>query len=302
MRVRLIRAVVMFAVLLCSVAGLDGLAQAGGRHVGVEAGKAAVAAKLPAFDVVSIRPSGRPGIGAQFLPDGYSAHGQKLHLTLMLAYFPISDQLGFSASPISGEPAWVSKDRYDIDAKVDAATAEAWKNKTDAQRREMLQPMLRAMLAERCELRARMTMMEQPVFELVVGKHGPKLKPTPDNEAPPAGSFPTSLYSDSMMVPIARGSSKPQLVFFRTSMAELAKRLSAKSSRQVVDHTGLTGKFDFAVPLIEAIASPAEGLGAASDPADSQKWDVSDAGLELRRAKAPVQMLVIDRIEKPSEN
>jgi uncharacterized protein (TIGR03435 family) len=292
----------MFAVLLCGVAGSDALAQAGSGHAGVKAGKATLAEKLPAFDVVSIRPSVRPGFGAQFLPDGYSAHGQKLHLTLMMAYFPMSELLGFSGNPISGEPAWVNKDRYDIDAKIDAATVEVWKNKTDAQRREMLQPMLQAMLAERCKLAARMTMVQQPVFELVVGKHGPKMKPTPGDEAPPAGSFPTSVGSDSMMVPIERGSSKPQLVFFRTSMAELAKRLSAKSSRQVVDHTGLTGKFDLAVPLIEAIASPTEGSGAASDPADSQKWDVSEAGLELRRAKAPVEMLVIDRIEKPSEN
>ena len=70
----------------------------------------------------------------------------------------------------------------------------------------------------------------------------------------------------------------------------------------MVDRTGLTGKYDFAVPRIDPIRSTVEGDGAASDPDESPKWDVTEAGLEMRPAKAPVEMLVIDHIEKPTEN
>lgn len=252
------------------------------------------------FDVVSIRPSGGSPGGFGLTPDGYFAKGQSLYTTVMLAYYPMSTMFGYSSDRMSGEPPWVGKDLYDIDAKLDEASIATWKNLTMEQRWEQLRPMLLALLQGRCKLVAHTNMVDAPVFELVVGKHGPKLQETASDEAPPEHAVQIS--GDARMVPIQRGAAKPQFVFFRTSMADLATELSTVSNRPVVDRTGLTGKYDFTVPRIDPVQSTVESGVAASDPDQSPKWDVTEAGLEMKPSKAPTKMLVIDQIERPSEN
>jgi uncharacterized protein (TIGR03435 family) len=253
-----------------------------------------------AFDVVSIKPSGTPPSGFGLGPSGYSAKGWNLYTTIMLAYYPMTTMFGYSTDRMSGEPPWVRNDRYDIDAKLDEESVLVWKNLTVEQRWEKLRPLLLAILQERCKLVTHTTMVDAPVYELVVGKHGLKMKETPSDEAPPEHAIPIS--DEAWMIPIQPGAVKPQFVYFRTSMADLAKDLSTVSNRPVVDRTGLTGKYDFAVPRIDPIPSTVAGNGAASDPDESPKWDVTEAGLEMRPAKAPEEFLVIDHIEKPTAN
>lgn len=254
-----------------------------------------------AFDVVSIKPSGGSRGGFGLSPSGYSATQSTLYTTLMMAYFPMTRMFGYSTAPVTGVPEWVNKDMYDIDAKLDEQSAQIWKNLTVEQRWEKLRPLLKAMLAERCKLAAHMTMVDAPVYELVIGKHGPKMKETAPGEAPPEHAIPIA--GDAMMVPIYPKPAKEQLTFFNTSMAALAMELSTMQDRQVVDRTGLTGKYDFAVPRVRRELSDEAESGAASDPNPNPFiWDVSEAGLELRPAKAPQPMLVIDHIEKPTAN
>ena len=252
------------------------------------------------FDAVSIRPSApneRGGFGMQ--PSGFFTNNVALYAAVMYAYFPPIRSAGMSGIPITGAPDWIGKDRYDIEAKFDEQTAQAFKSATRSQREEMLRPMLQAMLAERCKLTAHMTMVDSPVYELVVAKHGPKMKETASDEAPPEHAIPIG--DEAMMVPIYPRPAKQQLTFFRTSMADLATELSGFSDRQVVDRTGLTGRYDLALPKV--LPDPADQAnGAASDPSPMAIWDLSVSGLELRSARAAQPVLVIDHIEKPSEN
>jgi uncharacterized protein (TIGR03435 family) len=256
------------------------------------------------FDAVSIKPSGpKQPTGLMFgiTPSAFVTNHQPLITVVMMAYFPMTRMFGYSASPVTGAPEWVNKDLYDIDAKYDEATAEAMKNATGTERQAMVRPMLQAMLAERCKLAAHIIMQDAPVYELVVSKHGQKLKETTPGEDPPEHAIPIA--GDAMMVPIYPKPAKEQLTFFSTSMAALAMELSTMMDRQVVDRTGLTGKYDFAVPRVRREASEGADSGAPSDPNPNPFiWDVSEAGLELRPAKAPQPVLVIDHIEKPSEN
>jgi uncharacterized protein (TIGR03435 family) len=209
-------------------------------------------------------------------PSGFVTNHQPLITVVMMAYFPMTRMFGYSASPVTGAPEWVTKDLYDIDAKYDEETAEALKNATATQRQETVRPMLQAVLAERCKLAAHMTMVDGPVYELVVSKRGAKLKETAPDEAPPEHALP--IEGDAMMVPIYPKPAK-------------------------VDRTGLTGKYDFAVPRVRRELPDGTNNGTASDPnPDPFIWDVSELGLELRPAKAPQPVLVIDHIEKPSEN
>src|SRR6185312_3560994 len=109
--------------------------------------------KLLTFDVVSIRPShSQEGAGVKILPDGYQAKGMSLATTILIAYFPApyfkhQDEL-------KGYPSWVANETYEIEAKVSPADLAEWQrlNQNMMQTSEVLQRMLRAVLAERCKL------------------------------------------------------------------------------------------------------------------------------------------------------
>jgi uncharacterized protein (TIGR03435 family) len=194
-----------------------------------------------------------------------------------------------------GAPAWATDVRYDIRAKVDEATAKEWKSLTYTQRFERARPMLQVMLADRCKLVQHRSTIEMPIYALVVGKHGAKLKETQPGEAAPAGALPVLASNDgSMLVPYHRGDPRPALIFFNTSMAALTTQIANGAPRRIEDHTGLTGRYDFTLPKLENL-SP-------TDPDPPTIWNIEELGLALKPAKAPMKILVIDHIERPSEN
>jgi glucose/arabinose dehydrogenase len=93
----------------------------------------------PAYEVVAIKPAkqGAQNGGWRSLPDGFEARDMPLRGLVYSAYGIIME------SQVSGMPAWAESDPYDIDAKVDAETAEAWKNLPFKERVKQEQPMLR---------------------------------------------------------------------------------------------------------------------------------------------------------------
>jgi uncharacterized protein (TIGR03435 family) len=159
--------------------------------------------------------------------------------------------------------------------------------------KDMLHAMLRTLLAERCKLLIHSTTTEAPIYELVVGKNGPKLtEATPGALAPSGGiRFPEG----GGMVPYRRGE-KPEIRFFDLSMTSLAANLSRSSTRPILDKTGLTGRYDFVIMMGN------DEDESASDPASPTHWQIEKLGLTLKPAKAPTVTLVIDHIEKPSAN
>ncbi len=256
-------------------------------------------AKAQAFEVVSIRPTGPFDVnrigGSGTSATGYYAKGLPLSTTVIMAYFP-AERLGRPFPKIPGWPSSLDKEAYDIQAKFDAPTAEKWNRLTNDQQGALIRPMLQAMLAERCKLKAHMTMVVGPAEELVLAKHGPKLKETPQGEPPPEHALPIA--GDAMIVP------GQDATFYHTSMTALATWLSGAAGIHVVDRTGLTRRYDFVVPSPVRQTPAPQAPGEASDPASGPRWlyDLSGLGLELRLGKAPDQMLVIDHIEEPTPN
>jgi uncharacterized protein (TIGR03435 family) len=243
--------------------------------------------KAPVFDVVSIRPSkpgGAPGGGVT--QNGYVMRNLSLWSTVMAAYIPHSL---WSNDRLLGAPPWMLNEEYDVVAKVDEATADAWKNLTSAQREEKARPMLQALLADRCKLVLHHTVPEAPVFVLVVGKHGPKFTETKPGQPLPSNAV--HLPDGGAFVPGAG-----DLKFFGTSMASLAAFLSRSSPRPIQDKTGLPGSYDFVLRRHD------QGYVSASDPDPSTPFAMEGLGLTLKSAKAPTDTLVIDHIERPSPN
>ena len=234
--------------------------------------------KALSYEVTSIRPdkSYGGGGGFRFLPAGLEYR----HLTLeplIAGAYGIAKQ-----SQVYGLPGWVASNSYDIQAKVDAETAEAWKSLSPDELAKRQEPMLRTLLASRCRMKAHLETRELPVYDLVIAKSGLKMK-----EAPPEEEHGGYISGNEM-----KGSS--------TAIDFLVSNLPAWSGREVVDKTGLAGKrLDFDLtwkPEDRRDADPATAGPSIFTALEEQ------LGLKLVPAKGEVQVLVIDHIERPTPN
>jgi uncharacterized protein (TIGR03435 family) len=245
------------------------------------------AAQGKTFDVVSIRQNVSQQSGQRSLkltpgPGGFQVTHMPLLIVLMTAYTPAAG--GMFMGNIDNLPDWARQENYDIDARISDADRAAWNDPKNQP--AMLQQMLQAMLADRFKLLVHRTTKEKPVEELVIAKDGPKLTETKPNEPLPAGQV---LPDGGVVVP---GPDGPRLYNF--TMGTLASALSENNGLPVVDKTGLTGRYNIALPR------PAADY--ANDP-EGQRLDlIKSIGLKLEPAKQQVEFLVIDHIERPTAN
>jgi uncharacterized protein (TIGR03435 family) len=255
--------------------------------------------KVPAFDVVSVKPNKSDSgmVRVMGKPDGYAASNVSLKMLIQGAY-------GIREDLISGAPSWADSARFDIDAKVAGSDVDALKKLSPEQRRLILRPLL----ADRFKLKVHTETKQLPVYELVLAKDGSKLKEgTPGDTYANGIKGPDGVSRGGMM----RGPG--QLTAQAVPMTNLANMLSQQLRRTVLDKTGLPGKYD-----IELYWAPDQGadpmfkgpdgsLPKADAAPDSSGPSIFTAlqeqlGLKLQSAKGPVETLVIDHVEMPSEN
>jgi uncharacterized protein (TIGR03435 family) len=263
---------------------------------------AGAASKVPAFEVASIKPD-KSGTGMTTLrttPVGFSASNISLKALIQQAY-------GVEENQILGAPSWLGSERYDIEAKVASSDTDALHDLNPDQRRLMLQPLL----ADRFQLKVHTELKDLPVLALVVAKGGPKL-----HEAKPGDTYPNGLKGfDGPGGPGMMLMRPGQLTAQGVDLWFVAKQLSQQLGRTVQDKTGLTGKYDFTLqwkpdrdpsPMPGAPPPGEQGPGATLST-DSSEASIFTAvqeqlGLKLESRKAPVEVLVIDHVEAPSEN
>jgi uncharacterized protein (TIGR03435 family) len=256
--------------------------------------------KAPVFDVVSVKPNKSESgmIRIMVKPDGYAASNVSLKMLIQNAY-------GIREDLISSAPSWADSARFDIDAKVAGSDVEALKKLTPEQRRLILQPLL----ADRFKLKIHTETKQLPVYELVVAKAGSKLR-----EATPGDTYANGIKGpDGVgrggMMRVGRG----QLTAQAVPMSNLANMLSTQLHRTVLDKTGLTGKYDLelnwtpdpgAEPMFKGPDSGQHSSDTAQDPSGPTIFTAlqEQLGLKLQSAKGPVETIVIDHVEMPSEN
>lgn len=181
------------------------------------------------------------------------------------------------AQQIVGGPAWVRQDRYDINGRPDL---EGEPNL--AQQQEMIEKLL----ADRFGLKFHREMRELPVYAIRVAKGGPKLSPAAHLERKPIEQ------SDS------RGDSDRVHNYESAPISYLIMVEQLWSDRPLVDQTGLKGTYDF---KLEYDADEAHN-GDPNAPPDIFTAVQQELGLKFERAKAPVEVFIIDHIERPSAN
>ncbi len=176
---------------------------------------------------------------------------------------------------ISGGPAWLPTDRFDINAK---ASGDGML--TGDQKREML----RALLEDRFHLKVHRETREQPIYSLVIAKGGPKLKASSADEQP--------------SVTLESKGQRVEMLFSKWDLTRLAGQISANEGRKVVDKTGLSGEYDFTLSYVD----DRRAVGGQQDGPSLFTALQEELGLKLVSQKGPVEVLVIDHADKPSEN
>jgi uncharacterized protein (TIGR03435 family) len=258
-----------------------------------------------AFAVASVRRnvSGTGSCDPEHLyltTDGFRMTNCPLIAALFMAYVPAKGgALGFSTDGrVVGAPNWMMSEKYDIDARINEDDMAAWQKPTA--QKEMLHAMMQSLLAERCKLAVHREMRDKPVYALVTGKNGPKLQKAESAVSaeilakhPNVGAIPGG---GGMFASGPRES----MELYGVPMETLAIVLSNMAGRPVVDKTGLTGRYDIKLELMQPGPSTADGT---QDPGPSIFTVVQEQlGLKLQPIQDAVETLVIDHVERPAEN
>jgi uncharacterized protein (TIGR03435 family) len=246
-------------------------------------------AKAPEFDDISIRPNKnlsqiKDGIETQTTfvrdtPDGFSARNYYLKSLIFDAY-------GLKQFyQIVGGPNWIDFEGFDIEAKVVVASGSTPQPLT----RELRKQMLRSLLADRFKLAVHNETRQLPVYQLVLAKNGPKFQP-----ANPGEKFNESTNFSGMLT---------MLTLQNLQISALTGELSSRLSRPVLDKTGLTGKYDIKLEWARD-TGPTVGKATADSASGPSIFTAvqEQLGLKLEPAKAPVDVIVIDHVEPPTEN
>jgi uncharacterized protein (TIGR03435 family) len=236
-----------------------------------------------AYEAVAIKPHKTVldnNMSSRGTVDGFSTSGMTIPVLLQSAFnLKTRDQ-------IIGLPSWAASDSFDIEAKMDADTAAALQKLPKEERRPARQQMMQALLADRFQLKVHHESRELPIYNLVAAKSGVKMKSSTSDSS-------GSSMSDKSFT--AHGLPLEAIVFYFSNIV----------GRQVVDKTGLTGNYDFTLTWTpDEMRAPSDASAAtAADSGPSIFSAIEEQlGLKLVSAKGPVDVIVVDHVERPSEN
>jgi uncharacterized protein (TIGR03435 family) len=272
---------------------------------------------LPSFEVATIKRdrSGGPGNGLMLPPGRFTA--TKVSAKMLVSFAYNGNRSGFSLrdDQVSGGPDWINSEEYDIDAKVDDTLVSSEEQKLPFEQwADQVRLMVRALLADRFKLQVSHTTRDLSMYALVVAKGGPKLNVSTVPPLGPIVRMPSG--PDMPKGPMIRGS-LGEITAISITTGTLADALSRQrelGGREVVDRTALTGRYDFTLKWIPEGAAPLDVGAAADNQASSPESRPESSGpslftalqqqlgLKLESTRGPVEVLVIDHIERPSEN
>jgi len=224
-----------------------------------------------AFDAVTIKPDSSANGYWKNTADGFSMSGPLI--AAIYSAFGVHMENQFV-----GMPSWVHSDHFAIEAKMDPETAAALGKLPPTEQWHQRTLMLQALLADRFALKFHHATKELPVYELTVAKGGIRMK----KSASETGGH--GMYSNGKIEATS------------TSLANLVMNLPSQVGRIVIDKTGLEGAYDVTLEWAPEGADSSDTLPSIFTAIEEQ------LGLKLVPAKDPVDVIVVDHIERPSEN
>jgi uncharacterized protein (TIGR03435 family) len=281
-------------------------------------------AQRPSFEAASIKPNPGceknppPGPGTFTpSPDRIEIPCINLKTLIMIAYGTFAD--GVTVDPqrlrMEGGPSWMQSEDYSVSAKADAPPAHS---------QMMLGPMLQALLEERFQLKTHREPREMPVFAMTVAKSGLKLQPlakvacTPIDEVHMVEGKAEDFCGTLRIRTTETGNTMMDMS--GSTMRQFAQGLSRLAGRTVIDKTGIEGQFNLHLEFTPDPGMPTFGPPGMRPPNDGSAANSSSPlpptgsgpdlfvalreqmGLKLSSEKAPVSVLIIDHVEKPTAN
>lgn len=263
------RVVVAVAVVLCAGGALRAQDVAGR-----ESKPTAMAADAdPDWEVATVKPSDPNETGVhrvRFNGRHVMFAGDTVEELLSLGY-------GVQKSQLAGLPDWAKTDRWDIDGMPDVQGEPSVTH---------IQELMRKILAERFGMKLHHEQRMMAVFALTVAKGGAKLAAAGDPNGQPRDHG-------------GAGNGQVSKRFTSTSMSDLILTLRFYTGRPVVDQTGLKGRYDFSLRW-----SQDEAQAAADPNAPPGVFTAiqEQLGLKLEAGKAPADVVVVDKVERPEAN
>jgi len=254
-------------------------------------------AQPPAFDVATIKRnvSGSDRMSVRREPGG------RITVTNNTLFNIIRNAYGLEGFQILGGPDWIHTDRWDVIAK---APGEA--------NQDVVLEMAKTLLAERFKLVARQETRDLPIFVLTLtrsdGRLGPQLRRSTIDcsaimaEARARGSAPPRSAGGGPLCGI--NMTRGRMLTSAANMADIARNLTPVAGRTIVDRTGLMGPFDLELTWTTELPPGAQAAdGARSDDGPSLFTAVQEQlGLKLQPERGPVNVLVIDSAQRPTED
>jgi uncharacterized protein (TIGR03435 family) len=236
----------------------------------------------PAFEVATIKPSdpARPGQIVTLRGVEVITTNTTLHDLINLAYWLHPKQL-------AGGPAWTESDKFDLTGKPDAPGQPSV---------DQMKMMIQKLLADRFQLKFHFEKRELPVYAIRIAKTGAKItKSDADPNGLPGWNF-------------GRNASGTVFTFRNSPMSQFTALLQNSMDRPVVDQSGLSERYDFTLtftpdaPQAALIGVPPPAADNPDAAPDLYTAFQQQLGLKLEATKAPVDVMVIDKAEKPSDN
>ncbi len=227
----------------------------------------------PDWDVAAVKPSDPNDTNA-----GFQLKGRRIHIERMTVESMLKMSYGVQKKQIDNEPDWVGSERWDIQGVADAPGQPSV---------QQYQSLVRKLLAERFGFKQHSESREMAVYAITVAKGGPKLTAS-------AGD-PNANMSENDH----ENGGQRFMRMTNATMAEFALLMKFYVDRPIVDQTGLTGRYDFQLQYtFDESRAPTDGTAAPSLFTAVQE----QMGLKLEAVKAPVDVMVIDQVERPSAN
>ncbi len=256
------------------------------------------------FEVASIKPDPNPRdyigthIDMGLVGSRYVATGVTAKDLIQFAY-------GVESFQVSGGPAWINSDKYSIDAKIDDASFASYQKLSREQQRqeEIFKSMMRSLLADRFHISVSHNTKELPAYALVVTKSGAKFTSAKDRSPASIGG---NVHSGSSVDGEGNAMTAVETEVPISTFAKILSRQPELGGRIVEDKTALSGNYTFTLRWTRQLTEPNSG-GTPDSAANASRpslWTALEEqlGLQLKSIKAPVDTIVIDRIEKPTAN
>jgi uncharacterized protein (TIGR03435 family) len=261
----------------------------------------------PSFEVATVKPGASNDNRFMIMgqPGGrFTVTNATLKMVMTVAYRVRDFQ-------ISGGPGWAGTDRWNIEGKAEEGSIPQLTGPPDPTVPNPLMLMVQSLLEDRFQLKMHRDTKELPVYELLVAKSGSKMKLSDDQSQmrPPERGLPPPQRGGPMprgAMRVGRGAIEGNGVQF----ANLVTALSQQLGRTVIDKTDLKGFYDIKLEWTPELGQGPVGPGGPeppAPPADASGPSIFTAvqeqlGLRLESAKGPVEVLVIDSVQKPMDN